>query len=82
MTTGKALTVLIVAALAVSLSACGRRATPKPPDNAFYPQLYPALTKEDKNGPTIDVYGLQSQVDQNQAQQQYLPQDQGRAVTR
>jgi hypothetical protein len=82
MTTGKALTILVVGALAVSLSACGRRTMPKAPDDAFYPQIYPALTKADKSGPMIDVYGLQSQVDQNQAQQQYLYQDQGRAVTR
>lgn len=56
----RALVVLVLTA--VALGGCGRKAPPRGPDDAFYPRIYPALTKEDKNGPQIDVNGLQSQV--------------------
>ncbi len=36
--------VVLVAALAVSVSACGRKGRPIPPEGATYPQTYPKVT--------------------------------------
>jgi predicted small lipoprotein YifL len=36
--------VVLVAALAVSVSACGRKGRPIPPEGATYPRSYPEVT--------------------------------------
>lgn len=47
----RTLTVLVlVAAMAVSLSACGRKGRPIPPEGSTYPRNYPDITFP--SGPT------------------------------
>jgi len=38
---------VLVAAMAVSLSACGRKGRPIPPEGATYPRTYPNVTFPD-----------------------------------
>lgn len=37
-------TLIVIAAVAVGLSACGRKGKPIPPEGATYPRTYPDIT--------------------------------------
>jgi predicted small lipoprotein YifL len=43
----KTVTVLVMIALSLSVTACGRKGAPKPMPNALYPQTYPPNVKSE-----------------------------------
>lgn len=54
--------IVALAAVGMGLAACGRKAAPRSPDDAFYPQIYPARPKGEITGVPTNTDGLPQQT--------------------
>lgn len=71
---GRLALIVALAAVGLGLGACGRKAAPRSPDDAFYPRTYPARPKDEVAAPLPGAYGQPQQPSSDvMSQQQFDP---------